>query len=154
MFDNIGDKIKTVAKVIVWLSIIGWVIIGSVMIAEARDSYDPSAIETLSGWLVMIAGSFSSWVSSLVLYGLGQLIENTDGISSKYAANVSDKTKPSSNCTKSSTNSDSYIGTCELCNKENVEVVECKIVDSMGKRYYYYLCANCMKEYNAVPIKK
>lgn len=150
MFDNIGGKMKSVAEVIVWLSIIGWVIIGSVMIAEARDSYDPSAIGTLGGLVVMIAGSFSSWVSSLVLYGLGQLIENTDIISSKYAANTADKTQSASNVAKSSINPSA----CELCDKENVKVVRCKIVDSMGRRYYYYLCADCMKEYNAVPIKK
>lgn len=154
MFDNIGGKMKSVAEVIVWLSIIGWVIIGSVMIAEARDSYDPSAIGTLGGLVVMIAGSFSSWVSSLVLYGLGQLIENTDIISSKYAANTADKTQSASNVAKKSANLDPCLGTCELCEKENVKVARCKIVDSMGRRYYYYLCADCMKEYNAVPIKK
>mgnify|MGYP006934538420 CR=1 FL=1 len=172
MFDNIGSKIKTVAEVIVWLSIIGWIIIGSVMIAEAKDSYYPSATETLGGWLVMIVGSFSSWLSSLALYGLGQLIENTDTISSEmesirhitseYVANMPNKAQEPSNNTESSTNSndtisytnlDPCLGTCDFCNKENVEVVGCKIVDSMGTRYRY-LCADCMKKHNAVPIKK
>ena len=159
MFDNIGSKIKTVAATIAWLGIIGSVIIGIVMIAESL----------LVGLLVIIVGSLSSWVSSFTLYGFGQLIENTDIISSKYITNASDKTPPSSNGVKSSTNSDKAqtssndtassanldpcIGTCELCDKENVKVVRCKIVDSMGRRYRY-LCADCMKKYNAVPIKK
>lgn len=163
MFDNIGSKIKTVATTIAILGIIGSIIIGSVMIKEANDSYYPSATETLSGWLVIIVGSLSSWVSSFTLYGFGQLIENTDIISSKYITNASDKAQSSSNGVKSSTNSndtisytnlDPCLGTCELCDKENVKVARCKIVDSMGRRYYYYLCADCMKEYNAVPIKK
>lgn len=170
MFDNIGGKIKTVATTIAWLGIIGSIIIGIIIIAEANDSYYPSATETLSGWLVIIVGSLSSWVSSFTLYGFGQLIENTDVISSKYVVNTPDKAQSSSNGVKSSTNYDktqassndtasstnrtSCIGTCELCDKENVKVVRCKIVDSMGRRYYYYLCADCMKEYNAVPIKK
>ncbi len=163
MFDNIGSKIKTVAATIAWLGIIGSIIIGIIIIAEANDSYYPSATETLSGWLVIIVGSLSSWVSSFTLYGFGQLIENTDIISaefesikrtaSEYAANASDKTPPSSNDTASSANLDPCIGTCELCDKENVKVVRCKIVDSMGRRYRY-LCADCMKKYNAVPIKK
>lgn len=179
MFDNIGSKIKTVAATIAWLGIIGSIIIGIIIIAEANDSYYPSATETLNGWLVIIVGSLSSWVSSFTLYGFGQLIENTDIISAKlesikrttseYAANASDKTPPSSNGVKSSTNSDkaqassndtkssinpsSYIGSCELCDKENVKVARCKIVDSMGTRYRY-LCADCMKKHNAVPIKK
>lgn len=163
MFDNIGGKIKTVAATIAWLGIIGSIIIGIIIIAEANDSYYPSATETLSGWLVIIVGSLSSWVSSFTLYGFGQLIENTDAIfsemesirhiTSKYVSNVSDKTQSSSNDTISYTNLDPCLGTCDFCNKENVEVVGCKIVDSMGTRYLY-LCADCMKEYNAVPIKK
>lgn len=164
MFDNIGGKIKTVAATIAWLGIIGWVIIGSVMIKEANDSYYPSVMGAWGGWLVIIVGSLSSWVLSFTLYGFGQLIENTDIISAKlesikrttseYAANASDKTPPSSNGAKKSANLDPCLGTCELCDKENVKVARCKIVDSMGRRYYYYLCADCMKEYNAVPIKK
>lgn len=164
MFDNIGGKIKTVAATIAWLGIIGSIIIGIIIIAEANDSYYPSATETLSGWLVIIVGSLSSWVSSFTLYGFGQLIENTDAISSEmesikrttseYADNASDKTPPSSNGAKKTANLDPSLGTCELCDKENVKVARCKIVDSMGRRYYYYLCADCMKEYDAVPIKK
>lgn len=162
MFDNIGGKIKTVAATIAWLGIIGSIIIGIIIIAEANDSYYPSATETLSGWLVIIVGSLSSWVSSFTLYGFGQLIENTDIISSKYITNASDKAQSSSNGVKSSTNSndtvssanlDPCIGTCGLCAKDNVNVTACKIVDSTGTQYYY-LCADCMKKYNAVPIKK
>ena len=173
MFDNIGGKIKSVATAIAIFGIIGSIIIGSIIIAEANDSYYPSAREVLGGLLVMIVGSLSSWVSSFTLYGFGQLIENTDAISSemesirrvtsKHITNASDKAQSSSNGVKSSTNSndtisytnlDPCLGTCELCDKENVKVVRCKIVDSMGRRYYYYLCADCMKEYNAIPIKK
>lgn len=169
MFDNIGSKIKTVAATIAWLGIVGSIIIGIIIIAEANDSYYPSATETLRGWLVIIVGSLSSWVSSFTLYGFGQLIENTDIISSKYITNASDKTPPSSNGVKSSTNSDKAqtssndtassanldpcIGTCDLCLKDHVETFACKIVDSTGTQYYY-LCADCMKKHNAVPIKK
>ena len=162
MFDNISDKMKSAATALAILGIIGSIIVGIVMIAKAEDSYYPG-IGIWSGWLVIIVGSLSSWVSSFTLYGLGQLIENTDVISSKYVVNTPDKAQSSSNDpvsfansndTKSSANLDPCIGTCELCEKENVKVARCKIVDSMGRRYYYYLCADCMKEYNAVPIKK
>lgn len=163
MFDNISNKMKSAATALAILGIIGSIIIGSIIIAEANDSYYPSAREVLGGLLVMIVGSLSSWVSSFILYGFGQLIENTDVISSKYVVNTPDKAQSSSNDpgsfansndTKSSANLDPCIGTCELCDKENVKVVRCKIVDSMGRRYYYSLCADCIKEYDAVPIKK
>lgn len=163
MFDNISDKMKSAATALAILGIIGSIIVGIVMIAESP----------LVGLLVIVVGSLSSWVSSFTLYGFGQLIENTDTISSEmesirhiasgYVVNASDKTQSSSNDsgsfansndTISYTNLDPCLGTCELCDKENVKVARCKIVDSMGRRYYYYLCADCMKEYNAVPIKK
>lgn len=153
MFDNISDKMKSAATALAILGIIGSIIVGIVMIAESL----------LVGLLVIIVGSLSSWVSSFTLYGFGQLIENTDIISAKlesikrttseYAANASDKTPPSSNDTVSSANLDPCIGTCGLCAKDNVNVTACKIVDSTGTQYYY-LCADCMKKYNAVPIKK
>lgn len=153
MFDNISDKMKSAATALAILGIIGSIIVGIVMIAESL----------LVGLLVIIVGSLSSWVSSFTLYGFGQLIENTDIISAKlesikrttseYAANASDKTPPSSNDTVSSANLDPCIGTCGLCAKDNVDVTACKIVDSTGTQYYY-LCADCMKKHNAVPIKK
>ena len=105
MFDNIGGKIKSVATAIAIFGIIGSIIIGSIIIAEANDSYYPSAREVLGGLLVMIVGSLSSWVSSFTLYGFGQLIENTDAISSemesirrvtsKHITNASDKAQSS-----------------------------------------------------------
>lgn len=153
MFDNISDKMKSAATALAILGIIGSIIIGSVMIAESL----------LVGLLVIIVGSLSSWVSSFTLYGFGQLIENTDAISSEmesikrttseYAANASDKTPPSSNGAKKSANLDPCIGTCDLCLKDHVETFACKIVDST-RTQYYYLCADCMKKHNAVPIKK
>lgn len=153
MFDNISDKMKSAATALAILGIIGSIIVGIVMIAESL----------LVGLLVIIVGSLSSWVSSFTLYGFGQLIENTDIISAKlesikrttseYAANASDKTPPSSNDTVSSANLDPCIGSCGLCAKDNVDVTACKIVDSMGTRSLY-LCADCMKKHNAVPIKK
>lgn len=101
MFDNISDKMKSAATALAILGIIGSIIIGIIIISEANNSYYPSATGTLSGWLVIIVGSLSSWVSSFTLYGFGQLIENTDAIcsemksiryiTSKHITNASDK---------------------------------------------------------------
>lgn len=71
MFDNIGSKIKTVAKVVCWIGIIASIISGIVLIAQDEDT-------AFLGFMVMVLGSLSSWVGSFLTYGFGQLIENSD----------------------------------------------------------------------------
>ena len=70
MFDNIGGKIKGVAAAVTWIGIIFSCITGLVMLCEEKTA--------LAGFLIMIFGSLGSWLSSLTLYGFGQLIENSD----------------------------------------------------------------------------
>lgn len=74
MFDNIGRKIKDVAQIVTWIGIVAS-IIGGIIIT--------STLKSPIGILVMIVGPLISWLSSLTLYGLGQLIENTDIIAGK-----------------------------------------------------------------------
>ncbi len=76
MFNNVGEKIKTIAKVVVWISIAICVIYGFVLLVSVEDM-------ALVGLLVMTVGSFISWVSGLVLYGFGELIENSTIIANK-----------------------------------------------------------------------
>jgi hypothetical protein len=71
MFGNIGSKIKILAQVCTWVGIIGSIIGGLVLIA--LDTY-----LIIAGLLIAAVGSLISWASSFVLYGFGQLIENTD----------------------------------------------------------------------------
>lgn len=77
MFDNIGGKIKGFAKIVAWLGIILSVIIGLLSMATG-------------GILIMIIGGVSSWVGSFVLYGFGQLVENSD----KLVANLPNSDSP------------------------------------------------------------
>lgn len=68
MFGNIAGKIKALAQVITWTGIILFVIFGFVVMG----------INIFTGFIIALLGSLSSWVSSFILYGFGQLIENTD----------------------------------------------------------------------------
>ena len=68
MFDNIGSKLKKLAKVSTITGIIGSAIIGLFVIAD----------QPLIGFLILALGSLLSWFGSFTIYGLGQLIENTD----------------------------------------------------------------------------
>ena len=71
MFQNVGQKIKTVAQVFTWLGIVASVFGGIVLIVDG-------GWELQLGLLVMVGGALLSWLGSLTLYGFGQLIENTE----------------------------------------------------------------------------
>ena len=89
MFDNIGKKIKILAYVLTWVGIIASVITGIAMM----NSFD-SIVKTI-GLVVLIVGSLLSWTSSFIIYGFGQLIENTDIIAGRNKS--SDSKNVSSN---------------------------------------------------------
>lgn len=71
MFDNIGGKIKAVAKVVCWIGIIASIIIGFIMLVQDEDT-------AFAGVLIMVLGSLGSWIGSFMTYGFGQLVENSD----------------------------------------------------------------------------
>lgn len=76
MYDNIGSKIKTVAKVVGFAGIIISILTGLLflLVAFSEEKFSCFAI----GILVALLGSLISWASTITLYGFGQLIENTD----------------------------------------------------------------------------
>lgn len=74
MFENIGRKIKTLAKVTCWAGISISVIGGIVLFC--LNSYRMPTL--VWGFVVLFGGSLLSWIGSFFAYGLGQLIENTD----------------------------------------------------------------------------
>lgn len=86
MFNNIGKKIKTLAQVITWIGIIASIIGGIAMIAIDKNFI-------LFSLIIIVVGSFVSWLSSFILYGFGQLIDNSDklvqahGLTIDYSAN-------------------------------------------------------------------
>lgn len=68
MFDFIGEKIKKLAMVVTWVGIAGSVISGIVMMAGGAVA---------AGIGAAIGGSLAAWLGSFVLYGFGELIEQT-----------------------------------------------------------------------------
>ena len=74
MFRNIGKKIKIFAMVLTGIGIAASCISGiAVMFFLSRYS-----VQVVPGLLIIIFGSFFSWLSSFFMYGFGQLIDNTD----------------------------------------------------------------------------
>ena len=76
-YDNIGGKIKGWAKWIFAIEAIAAVIAGIVIMVENEGAI-------LVGLLVIIFGPIVAWVSSWLLYGFGQLIENSDIIAEEH----------------------------------------------------------------------
>ena len=79
-YDNIGSKIKAWAKWIFAVEAIASVITGFVLMGNDEEYL----ILVLAGWLLVILGPCAAWVSSWLLYGYGQLIENSDIIAEEH----------------------------------------------------------------------
>ena len=110
MFNNIGRKIKTLAKVLCWLGIIASVISGIVMVltgvalnstsvirgyGATVDAELGGAAAVVGGIVMMVVGSLVSWIGSFCMYGFGQLVENSD-IRTRVALQQSKKELPES----------------------------------------------------------
>lgn len=154
MFKNIGQTLRSVASIVAVMGIFFSVVIGGIVAGG-----DVPVI----GIVIIIVGSLSSFIYSLILDGLGQLIQNTDILVkntdqtsdqqgaqyTQYAAQKPDRAQKFVNVPTNLIK----VGTCELCGKADVEVLNCKITDKMGTRYRD-LCTACMMECNATPSEK
>ena len=75
MYDNIGGKIKVLSIVIFIFESLVAVAAGCSILAE---SFANEYISHISGLFILILGPIVAWISSWLLYGFGQLIENSD----------------------------------------------------------------------------
>ena len=69
MYKGIGGKIKTLAGVITCIGILLSIVSGVVLMTKGY---------VLVGVLVMLVGFLFSWISTFILYGFGQMVENSD----------------------------------------------------------------------------
>ena len=81
MFNNIGGNIKNLASAFAWIGIIASVILG-ISIMQNGDQI---------GLLIILAGSFVSWISAFALYGFGELIDNSAIIAKELRENKNTK---------------------------------------------------------------
>ena len=69
IFGNIGGRIKSLAKTLLWVKFIVWLVVAIY--------FSISDTGFLSAGIIFFGGLLVSWVSSLLLYGFGQLIDNS-----------------------------------------------------------------------------
>lgn len=77
MYENIGEKIKGLAKAICIVEAIAAVVTGLALMVMDEDL-------AWMGFLVILCGPIIAWVSSFLLYGFGQLVANSDIIAAQY----------------------------------------------------------------------
>ena len=73
MYEHIGRKIKSVAE---WMNVLG--VFASVLLGMVIIGYNENNF--LLGLLVMGGGAIVSWLSTLLLCGFGQLVEDMQSI--------------------------------------------------------------------------
>lgn len=130
MFDNIGVKIKRLAFIIFIIEAVISILYGLVYIIVFKNMFY---------LLICIIGPFVAWLSSFLLYGFGELVDNSSKIKSdtedqkknqqiiikelkKLNGSNPNEDKDSKNwtCENCGTLNDNYASFCYICgNKKN-----------------------------------
>ena len=76
MFDNIGKKIKILAKVVCWLGITASGI--TAIRIWGKSNWFQNTF--LNGLTVLVLGCLAAWAGSFLMYGFGELLERTVSI--------------------------------------------------------------------------
>ena len=82
MFKNVGQKIKKVADFLFMFNTFLFLLLAIFCFIKMIDVDIKGlrVIFALSGCVSLIAGPIASWIAALPLYGLGQLVDNSDKI--------------------------------------------------------------------------
>lgn len=80
LFDNISEKLKNTATVIFWIGTSVSVIIAIVMWIQSQDSYYTEELYTTLGFVFFFIGPIISWITSILFFGFGELIEKATAI--------------------------------------------------------------------------
>ncbi len=94
MFNDIGGKIKGLAAVVCWFGIFGSIIAAIAFFVKANDTWSNEEFYTMLGFVFLFAGPLFSWISSLFIYGFGELIDKTKQIYMQVADPNIDADKP------------------------------------------------------------
>ena len=115
MFNNIGQKIKNLALVLFTLESAASILFGLIC---------TGLFENTLFLLICIIGPFVSWISSFLLYGFGELVDNSSKIKSdtedqKKNQEIIIKELKKLNGSNPSEDTDSKKWTCENCGTLN-----------------------------------
>lgn len=78
MYKNVGKKIQTLAKVLAWVGIIFFILVGVATIYGGLNTYNYVMVG--QGILFLIVCPILCWLSSLTAFGFGTLIETNESM--------------------------------------------------------------------------
>ena len=166
MYDNIGGKIKGLAKAMFIVEALGAIITGIVLLCNEI---------ILAGLLILFCGPIVAWVGSWILYAFGQFVEDIHAIRDREGTTTEVKTKREAEAKakreteiKARTQGDyikrktyvwdhwdetaSSYGQCELCKKKGVHLLFVAYEDSDGK-HQKNICYDCFCERDCSPVE-
>jgi hypothetical protein len=134
MWDNIGGKIKVLAKVIAWVGIISSIIGGIILIAIGGNNRYGGGLYIGIGFGTIIVGSLMSWIFSWFMYGFGELIEKTSEIKNHLSGEKhGQKNNKNSNMVTKTIEKKKHLPVNKICSK-------CGQIVDTG---IYISCPNC-----------
>ena len=84
MFENIGSKIKGLAKLLFWITVTGAVIGGLGVIIygalNVNNESNESIAAIMGGVGIIVIGIIVAWLQNFLLYGYGELIDSNQKI--------------------------------------------------------------------------
>ena len=127
-FKNIGKKIKILATVIAIIGSLVSIILGIILICKTVY---------IDGILWITIGPIVSWISCFVLYGFGQLVDNSDKLVENKIANNNENTTTMTNQidNKTTASMETY-STNELTKvKDIIKHLSIKEVNNLKNKY-------------------
>ncbi len=88
MFENSGNKIKVIAKVMFYIDVIVSIIAAIVyfVLSGITESASEVRLYIVLGFSILIAGPVISWIINVFIYGYGELIDKTCKIDQKLSS--------------------------------------------------------------------
>lgn len=81
MFENVGEKIKKLAKYECWAGIVLSIILAIIMFVTADEvSWKEEDVYLIYGWVFLVIGPAISICNSYFIYGFGELIQKVSNI--------------------------------------------------------------------------
>ena len=139
MWENIGEKIKVLAKVIAWFGIISSIVGGIVLFYIGGKQHYGAGIYIGMGFATIILGSLFSWIASWFMYGFGELIVKTTEIEKNTYSGNTNTGKHSNN-----KNKEIYSKNITVEKKKHIpEYKKCKKCGQIVDTEIYVSCPNC-----------